>query len=182
MGSVAWNIGRDDKPKAKALDYVREVISGEVVDHSFQPAYSHEWGGVLYAAIGNADGEVWGLVALFGVHNDSGGRSLAVKLVDETMGPLEVSAPMRILSHLTPTDHEYANTWRANVAEFHQRRRAARAMIGSTLTFAHSLSYGEPVGEIDTVEVHSMTTWRDPQSGYRLKAPPQWWQRTWHVA
>lgn len=186
MGSISYEIDRAVDAKQEALRYVREDALGagrEIVDHSFQSAGRwSEWGGVLVAAVRELTPEceqesVWALVAYFGVNSRHGGREFFVKLVDETMGPGEYSVPLRLLNKLSPTEHQYATQWRDGVRRFHQRRREARRLIGTSIRLACPLTFADPVGDVVQVHVTSMTRWVDVDSGYILRAPDHWWMR-----
>lgn len=65
---------------------------------------------VYYAAMRSTKtGKVWALVALTDVEN----HGFGYKDMDETVGPCCYDCPTAILKLLSPTDNEYAKTWRA---------------------------------------------------------------------
>jgi len=51
---------------------------------------------------------------------------MGYKDMDESMGPCESECPERILNLLTPTDHEYALTWRQRCRDNIARKKAFR--------------------------------------------------------
>lgn len=52
------------------------------------------------------------------------GYNFGYKEMDETMGPCECAAPLRLLDGLTEPDGEYARNWRERVRAYHRDRAA----------------------------------------------------------
>lgn len=81
----------------------------KIIDYSIK-------GNVFFAAVDTDGVEVWGLVVYFGYKTTrSKGRTeteFLYKMEDETEGPCARNCPKRIIRKLTPTDREYAISWR----------------------------------------------------------------------
>lgn len=81
-------------------------------------------GSVYYAAVKTVDSdEVWAAVFLTGVD----GNEFYYKDMDETVIPCEHKCPKSILNILTPTDNQYANTWRDSCMEYHKKADSPKA-------------------------------------------------------
>lgn len=187
MGSIGFEIDRDANPRDEVMTYSRAVLrdGAQIVDHSFASTGGRagsDWGQVMYAAVREESGDVWALMTLFSVGKINGRRALFVKLLDETEGLGLHTVPLRLLNKLTPTESEYAVRWRQAVRRFHLGRRAARSMVGKVIELDRPVRYGEPVGEVRTVTVQSLTRWQDVETGCVLSAPAEWWMSPYRAA
>lgn len=181
MGAISFFINDQAKPKEVLLQYVQENLSEqyELLDHAFGSAAGSEWGGVLYAATRNKETDAVGAeVILFKVAGRQS-RQLAVKWLDDTVGPNQLTCPLRIIKRLTETDNRYATEWRENVVRAHERRKAARNVIGKTISLAQPLRYGDGLGDVSVVKVESLTKWKSDH--YLLRPPRDWWLRNYEV-
>lgn len=65
--------------------------------------------------------------------------NFSVKEMDETVGPCERDCPKGILDLLTPTENEWANSWRAACREHHAKKNNPNALnklpLGSIIQF-----------------------------------------------
>lgn len=133
------------------------------------------WSTIGYAAVERCTGEVFAAVWLADKRNGE----FCVKTLDETVGPVLFGVvPKRILNALTPTENQYALEWRAEAWKAREAAaeaaKTAKQAIGKTIEFAHSLNYGDPVGEITRVYVADRNLFTDPTSGRRLRPPRNW--------
>lgn len=189
MGSTSWDIPFGSTAKQEALDDVRRNLSSglDIVDYCYGPGEGRNafryggWGSTLYLAVRDSDGAVSMHVRLFSSYRDGGVRCISAKDVHEDMGLggcHEVAA--RVMARLTPTDNEYANEWRAAVEKRRQvrrdNRRKAKAAVGRRITLGSVVTF-QRLGEITVVDVESDAVWRDPVSGWVLRAPSKWWER-----
>jgi len=90
--------------------------------------------------------EVWGAVSLVDYNpRDREGYICGYKDMSEPMGPCECDCPDAILDLLTPTDHQYAEEWRArcrnNAAERRARGAKPTPRAGQTIIFDTPLSF-----------------------------------------
>lgn len=98
----------------------------------------------FYAAVETVEtGEVWAFVAL--MQWTRGDFNFTYKDMDETCGPGVDSCPARLLDMLTPTDHEWANEWRARCRARADRRMANAAVLvdGATVRLPRPLSFSD---------------------------------------
>lgn len=80
-------------------------------------------GKVYYAAVKDGVTEsVFAVVFLTQVDNGE----FFYKDMDETMQPCYYKCPKGILKLLTPTDNEYANTWRKTCHEYHEEKKSPK--------------------------------------------------------
>ena len=99
----------------------------------------------FYAAVeqvNKATGErrVWAAVVLVRFDNRStyyrGDHNFGWKDMDESCGPYETKCPERILKLLTPTDNEYALSWRkACWANIEKRKARKNLPVGTVLKY-----------------------------------------------
>ena len=92
--------------------------------------------------------EVWGAVSLVDYNpRDREGYIFGYKDMSETMGPCECDCPDAILDLVTPTDHQYADEWRArcrdNTAERRARCATPTPRAGHTIIFDTPLSFSD---------------------------------------
>lgn len=134
---------------------------------------------VWYAAVRVPDGSVVGFVFLLqwaprDYHN------FGYKDMSEDMGPVECSAPAKVLDLLTPTEHEYALDWRArcraNLAARAARPNLSNLQRGDKVRLARSFRFTNGI-EGDTFTIG---TTRDRAGriqryvtldGYRVRLP-----------
>lgn len=150
---------------------------------------SYDWPYEFYAAVRYNDGhphagEVFAFVVLYSVAPSSY-YNFTYKDMDETVGPGAVHAPRRVLEALTPTDHEYANQWRAACwANLELEEAKPRVRRGDHIRFAEPFTFGgglqtttETVFEVEGRDVlrvidHHGVRVRIPRSStHRLTAP-----------
>lgn len=105
---MGWTGCFIDCPKTKE-ERIREALRQEgyhaedIVDMALV-------GTVLYMAVRLQNGIVYGTVLL--TNYDRYRQEFYTKVIGEDMGPCEIDCPKRILDKLSPTDNEYAITWR----------------------------------------------------------------------
>lgn len=108
---------------------------------------SYDWPYEFYAAVRYNDGhphagEVFAFVVLYSVAPSSY-YNFTYKDMDETVGPGAVHAPRRVLEALTPTDHEYANQWRAACwANLELEEAKPRVRRGDHIRFVEPFTFG----------------------------------------
>jgi hypothetical protein len=136
--------------------------------------------GTFYAAVRQRDtGEVWGLVAL--LRRSGGEINFYYKIMNDSEGPGEDSAPAAVLDALTPTDSKWANEWRgrcrANLA-----KRAARPVVrrGDLVAFETPLQFANG-DELATLRFIERSTFAHPETGQRYRIS-RWRDRRYAVA
>lgn len=83
-------------------------------------------GFTYYAAIRDDEsGDVVAAVTLVRYYRDG---TMGTKHMDDAMGPCERECPANILDLLTPTDHQYAQEWRAECRENLRKRAVISAL------------------------------------------------------
>lgn len=109
----------------------------------------------FYAAMRERDtGKVWALVV--GVQRTPGSHfNYSYKECSETMGPGWTGASRAVLDALTPTDHQWANEWRAEVRA---RLDKPQAKVGDTIRFARPITFTSGA-ELDTFIVAQRDKW-----------------------
>ena len=102
--------------------------------------------------------EVWGAVCLVAYNpRDRDGYIFGYKDMSENCGPCECDCPVPILDLLTPTDHAYAQEWRArcrdNAAASRARSSKPTPRAGQTIIFDSPLSFsnGQHLDRFDVV-------------------------------
>lgn len=126
-------------------------------------------GRAFYAAVrDHKDGNVWALIVL--KQWGKGYYNFTYKEMSDREGPVEASAPERILNLLSPTDSEYATEWRARCRETAERRAEARKVKpGTKVRFGRAFTFSN--GErADLFEFVGRSTFRLP-SGPRCRIP-----------
>lgn len=87
-------------------------------------------------------------IVLFSVYRQDGERWYIEESDCRTSGPCNVDMPLRLLNKLTPTSSEWAQEWRAQVVDYHKRRRVARTQIGSQIELTNPVGYGRIGGNL----------------------------------
>lgn len=139
---------------------------------------SYDWPFAFYAAVRYDDGhhhagEVFAFVVLYRV-SPSSFYNFTYKDMDETVGPGAYHAPRRVLEALTPTEHEYANQWRARCwANLELEEAKPRVHRGDRIRFAEPFTFsGGLQTTADTVfEVIERDVLRLVDHGLRVKIP-----------
>lgn len=194
MGSIAIPVDRDTDTHAYVVDYLRKNIAttSRITDHNrYATGDGHSsfgWAYALYAAVKNEAGEVAAYVILYQRTFTEGTSWIHIKALHETDGPAQYEGvTQRLLRKLTPTDSEYARTWRENARTWHTTRlaatTAAKAAVGSVIQLPRSYNYGR-LGAVQVVKVLSPTLFAPAyvgadghpyvDTGYRLRAPKGW--------
>lgn len=133
-----------------------DVLDSSIVGSTYYAAVLRKWPG-------DTKGYVFAAVILF--RNPQSG--FGYKDMDESMGPCEVSCPLRILNRLTPIEdmpgglagNEYAAGWREKVREYH-RNRAIQTKVaksfkaGDKIRLPAPLSFGGRQEDTFTVSTY----------------------------
>ncbi len=149
---------------------------------------SYDWPFEFYAAVRYDDGhphagEVFAFVVLYRV-SPSSFDNFTYTDMDETLGPGAYHAPRRVLEALTPTEHEYANQWRARCwANLELEEAKPRVHRGDRIRFAEPFTFsGGLQTTTDTVfEVIERDVLRLVDHGLRVKIPG-WRARSFALA
>ena len=194
MGSIAIAVDRDTDTHTFVLDYLRGNLAptARIVDHNRYATgdgrYTYGWAYALYAAVADQAEQVTAYVLLYQRRFSDGASWIHIKALHETDGPAEYEGvTQRLLGKLTPTDSEYARTWRENARDWHTTRlaatKAARAAVGSVIQLPRSYNYGR-AGAVQVVKVLSPTLFAPAyvgadghpyvDTGIRLRAPKRW--------
>jgi len=122
---------------------------------------------VYYAAVRRPDGETFAIVALMSWTPRSR-WNFTYKLMDETVGPVESSAPRAVLAALTPTSSDYASQWRA-ACQARLDAAAARPKVkpGDQVAFAAPLRFTNGY-EASTFTFEQRNTFRTG-AGFRVR-------------
>jgi len=110
----------------------------------------------VYMAIKvKATGDVFAVVILIQWCNDK--FNFGYKDIEESCGPYDTNCPERILDLLTPTDSEYALTWRQQCREGVQRKNSIRSKLKGLkvrdfIKTAHQLDC-RGFGHVDTFQL-----------------------------
>lgn len=141
---MGWSyVGRDrDQERAEVLGGLPEgdiLAEGRVGSTWYLAVRSQADPETVLAAVvltGRDDGMFW------------------TKSTDETMGPVEAQAPLKVLEVLSPPLNDFAADWRARCREHHERRRMVarlkdgdRVRFGIPVRFQGGGSYDELVVE-----------------------------------
>jgi len=168
------------------------MINGEVdrkaeLDNTFSDNYtvvkSSMVGTTYYAAVHcKKTDEVFGYAALTSSDKKGSGYNFGYKGMDETCGPNERKCPLSILRLLTPTDHEYAISWREGCRDYAIARAAERKNpmsfknlpIGATVlwTCPHERFSAAKKGEqvvLKKIQYRSRAVWYCPAGNWRTK-------------
>lgn len=138
---------------------------------------------VCYRAVRNLEtGETWALIIL--LRKEDG--AVCYKDMDETMGPAESECPNRILDLLTPTEHEYAQEWRARCRRHNARIAAARSLKdGVKIRFAEPVRFS--CGSADTFTVRKVggkvrfSAWFESAGATLLCRITNWRRMDWEI-
>ena len=123
MGWLFYN-SNHYKPNGD-VDRKKEMDSN--TDEKYTVLKSTMIGTTYYAAIKyNLSEEVFGYVALTS-SDKKRGNNFGYKGMDETCGPNESKCPISIINLLTPTDSEWANSWRDRCREYHFQKKSPTA-------------------------------------------------------
>ena len=126
---------------------------------------------VFYAAVQNNDdaphmpGKVWALVVL--IQRTRGDYNFGYKDMDENMGPNADDCPIEILDLLSPTDHDYALSWRASCrAKREALASKPKVGAGTRVRFATPLRFtnGDELSVFERVDSRS-STFRSVETG-----------------
>lgn len=111
---MGWTYHFTDSTDRKAE--VEKVVNGTVIK-------SRMLGSVYYGAWQIGD-KVMGVVALTRLKDGEFG----MKVVDETMGPIESRCPDSILDCLTDTDSDHALAWRCRCRKYNEAMRLLKTL------------------------------------------------------
>lgn len=109
---------------------------------------------VFYAAVSRNDKpeEVFAWVFLLKRYpRDAMGYNFTWKEMDDTCGPVEHHAPLKVLDLLTPTSSRHAQDWRARCYAAHARRAWIKEVVqpGTRVRFASAMTFGDDVTSQD---------------------------------
>ncbi len=109
-------------------------------------------GSTYYAALEEVDALERNVVAVVVLTSTrkADGCNFFYKDICETSGPSEAKCPLSILKLLSPTDSEWANTWREQCLEYHEKKKMTKADPNSLKNL--------PVGSKIRVVVNFSTT------------------------
>ena len=134
MGWTSYHREKGDESNsehfAKKFDSHYEIITDGTVEN------------VFYAAIrDNRTGEVFAFLAL--IQWTRGEYNFAYKDLEESSGPGDHKAPMKVLNALTPTTNEYALKWRAACRLHHEQRAFLRKQLkpGARIRLRHPRNF-----------------------------------------
>lgn len=169
MGSSSVHMERGRKMADVVLSDLRADTT-EVLKHVTRRT-SGEWQYVLYAAVRiKATDEVTAIIVL--MHRNPSPSvyfNLTYKFLDESAGPNEADCPASILDLLTPTESAFALAWRAQ-CRANLNNPPAKVERGATVTFGHSLHFGDGVKET-TFEFVERTTFKRKVDGRFVRIP-----------
>lgn len=142
-------MGWDSNPHWSSYkEAIYELFQGsEIVDISIKPNYAfiaskHHKHGYVYATmarLSKVDGDI------------------AVKLVDESMGPAHYTAPQRLMGRLTPLEEieavsgewPHAREWRERVEAYHRNNRQTKLLPNDCVRFDDALIFPNGLVEQD---------------------------------
>ena len=160
MGSTGYMIGCDARWNGNVKTYLDQQYTQTHGPVLYRILASATKGGVYYAAmqrtqVGSNQVDVFALVEPYKLFGKSWERELVVKDQDETMGPLAVECPEKILKLLTEPVNEYAAQWRERVREYHRAKTEKPSVkTGDTLLFDRPFSFYRGNVKVDTFRVH----------------------------
>lgn len=103
-----------------------KVLASSVIDNTYYAAVEF---------IKGSERKVTAVVCLVSTGNVNG-FNFGYKGMDESMEPCAYDCPVKILDLLTPTDNEYALSWREKCRQRHKARALlTRLPIGSVISF-----------------------------------------------
>lgn len=173
MGTTGYY--RHYDPAKRAVDYAREEMIGdgthyEVVDHV---------GAKWWAIKRKSDGFTFAVHAI--THTDP--DMIYVKLVDESMGPIE-DAPERILRKLTePAEGTYAIEWRERAwANVRAKKALPKVKVGDVIEMAEPIAFQGGGGGFAAKTFTYQGGFRFTTGYTRVRLPKDWKTRyTWTV-
>lgn len=92
------------------------------------------------------------------------------KDMDESCGPIESKAPLRMLTGLSEPSNEYARAWRERVRKYHEKRRRAPNLVeGTRFRLADPLHFsdGAQLSEFEVTTVPGRSGRRRRRTVYR---------------
>jgi len=145
MGSVSYNVPSGTTTKQGVHDYLTNDCKAKVIDLGVK-------GSVGYFVVSDSEGATFAGVAL--TYRSEGYYNFAIKLVDESMGPVEANPPARVLatieSEVPEPPNDYAAEWRRRChASAAKRAEARRVKPGAVIRLATPLPFSDGV-ERDT--------------------------------
>lgn len=181
MGSISYlkDPGRTTDQELRAYLAGNLPTGHRVVAQATRSVYgSREWSRQLFAAVEDNAGAV-SCHVLLGASEQG---HIVIKALHESCGPgVHPDPPARVLAALTPTDHEYAQVFRDELADALERKTVAKALIGQVVEFDRPLGYGGGHANRTRFRLQSMTRFTLPDGPQRFRAPQGWWMRTYRV-
>lgn len=176
---------RGSHPRVKGSEVAHPAGYLPPAPHAHAPAspvyrvldYSQVGWSAAYLAVETiATGEVWAGICLL----RRTGRSLYLKTLTETMGPVEDRCPPRILDRLSPTDDRYAREWRERCRARASSRARTRELVrpGDRLRFLAPLAFSDGVEADDFVYLKGSIFRRSDGGRVRIT---NWRDRAWQV-
>lgn len=172
MGWTSYYPGYGFNRKEEVL----KIFTGENENGSWKPLKISFHGSTAYLAVERRkpSGEryIFGAVVLTRLTKDG---EFFYKDMDETVGPFECDCPVSILKMLSPTDNEYANTWRRKCYDKARLNKIKRVdenalnnlPVGSQISFEIN---GRQVLAAKTKWFsHKRPIWQDGQYRYTTK-------------
>lgn len=181
MGSISYlkTPGRTTDQELRA--YLAEYLHAghRVVAQATRSVYgSRERSRQLFAAVEDNAGAV-SCHVLLGASEQG---HIVIKALHEEMGPGgHPDPPARVVTALTPTAHEYAREFRAELAVALERKKAAKAVVGQHVRFELPFLYRGADASRTDFRVESLRRFTRPDGTGGYRAPNGWWMRTFHV-
>jgi hypothetical protein len=154
---MGWTFYNRPKGETDRAHFEREFSMFR--DGTYEMVETTSKNGVFYAAVrtlkdtGHSKaGEVWALVIL--MQRTRGEHNFGYKEMDETVGPGYYDAPARILDALTPTEHEWANQWRAECRKHLTKRETVKQEVrpGTVVELSKPVNFGDRHGAASRFE------------------------------
>jgi hypothetical protein len=154
---MGWTFYNRPKGETDRAHFEREFSMFR--DGTYEMVETTSKNGVFYAAVrtlkdtGHSKaGEVWALVIL--MQRTRGEHNFGYKEMDETVGPGYYDAPARILDALTPTEHEWANQWRAECRKHLTKRETVKQEVrpGTVVELSKPVNFGDRHGTASRFE------------------------------
>jgi hypothetical protein len=119
---------------------IRDRIDQELTNAMVDVVGSALIGNTYYGAVRNSKGTVFGVVVLV---RNSQRDGFGIKIVDESMGPVDTKCPLKILNLLTEPQNEWASRWRDRCRAFHATKRGKPTLKnGDVIQFDSPVSFG----------------------------------------
>ena len=136
---MGWNGISQFYLKGKSSKAVKEFFKEEFErEDNFELIDYSRKGNTVYMAVKNiVKNEVFAVVTMISFQDGE----FFWKEMDETVGPVQVECPQRILKKLSPTEHEYAKDWRKRCWEYHERNSTKKYEHGQVLQFPNKISF-----------------------------------------